>query len=226
VSRGLDKYADTLQRKYGTVIPPQVSSEITVGATNAPLTSGVEKVLPPESVSIPANKANRLKQLLDARAKYAESKPFDTGSTARGETAKKAADVLRGKVADIHPKVDDLNKEMGEAIKYRRSVARQSETAPISSIRGRPGTDKGSIVDAIDKWGGSHLEETSSKIEDARKLLLNPINLVKPLELPNELRKMAVRGASGAARPIDAAVKKLPAGTKNAILQGLLEKKR
>ena len=226
VSRGLDSYADRLQRKYGQVIPPNVSPEITVGATGKALTSGAEKVIAPESVTIPANKANRLRQLLDARARYAQSKPFEAGSPAKGETAKSAADILRGKLSDLDPEVGELNKEMGHAIKLRSSVNRQSKNAPISSIRGRHGTDKGSIIDFIDKAGGSKLEKLSNSITDAKDLLLNPINLVKPLEMPNEVRKMGVRAATAAARPADAVRKKLPKDTGNALFRALLELKR
>lgn len=148
---------------------------------------------------VSAKNAQRLKKILDSEANYAQSKPFDTQAAARGESAKTAADVLRSKISEIDPQVDSLNQGMGEAIRARDALARSSRSTPIASIRGTPGTDKGSLVDLIDKMGGSNLEKLSSQIEDAKGLLIKPSNLVKPLEAPNEIRKMGVRAASGAA---------------------------
>jgi hypothetical protein len=177
-------------------------------------------------VNIAAKNAQRVKRLMDNEANYARSKPFDTAASARGETAKSAADVLRNKIAEIDPRVGQLNSEMGEAIRLRDALARSSATAPISSIRTQAGTDKGSLIDSIDKMAGSNLESLSSRIEDARGLLLKPTNLVKPFELSNEVRKLVVRGTAGAARPVDNVLDKLPEETRTSLIRALMESKR
>lgn len=170
-----------------------------------------------------APRAQKLRQLLDARADYAQAKPFDTAGLAKGESAKKAADIVRSKLSALDPQVGELNDKMSEAIRLRNALSRASKSAPISSIKGSPGTDKGSLIDAIDKMGGSKLEKLSSDIQSAKDLLINPANFVKPLEMPNEVRKSLVRGAAGTARGAEAVA---PKGLDRALVQALMEANR
>jgi len=187
----------------------------------------VEKFVPPANAEgmsqLSAKNAQRFKRIFDAQANYANAKPFEPGATARGESAKRAADVLRSKVAGVDPRVDSLNQEMAEAIRLRNALERASQSAPISSIKGAPGTDKGSLIDAIDKMSNSKLEKLSSDVQSAKDLIINPINFVKPLEAPNELRKAAVRGAAGLARGADAVT---PPQADIAIINALMQAKR
>lgn len=168
-----------------------------------------------------AKNAQRLKKIFDSEANYAASKPFDLSSAAKGEEAKKAADILRSKISGLDPAVQELNSSMSKAIRAREALSRSSRSTPIAAIRGTPGTDKGSLIDMIDKMAGSNLEKRSSQIDEAKSLLLDPVNLVKPLQLPNELRKLGVRAAAGTARQLE----KLPNSTR-ALIGAILQAKK
>lgn len=167
-------------------------------------------------------KADRLRQLLDARAGYNNAKPYEAGALAKGEGAKAAADILRRQI-NAKPGVGVLKDEMKSAANLRDTLARQSNSAPISSIRGAPGTDKGSLVDAIDKMSGSKLEKLSGEITDASDLIIHPGNFFKPLQALNETKKLGIRGAAGAARAVDAAT---PDQALEMALRALFEAKR
>lgn len=172
---------------------------------------------------ISAKNAQRIRRALDSQANYAASKPFDTAAVARGEDAKAAADVLRSKLSQLGPEVDDLNSGMRNAINIRDTLAQRARTSPIAAIRGDIGTDKGSLIDTVDQMAGSHLRDLGDDLDTARNLLLKPRNLAKPLELPNELRKMAVRSMAAPAQAIDAAT---PNGSGQALFRALLESER
>lgn len=170
-----------------------------------------------------APRAQRLKQLLDGRARYGASKPFDNTAVAKGESAQKGADIVRRKLSELDPQVGQLNDEMSEAIRMRETLRSKAASAPISSIRGEAGTDKGSLIDAVDKMGGSKLERLSGDIDWAKDHLMKPQNLVKPLEMPNEVRKGVMRGAGRGARMAEPAVSPT---SLQAILQSILEAKK
>jgi len=170
-----------------------------------------------------AKNAQRLKRVLDSEANYGASKPFDTSAVARGESAKTAADILRGKISGVDPQVGELNSGMGEAIRLRDALAKSSSSAPISSIRGAPGTDKGSLIDAIDKMSGSNLEGLSSGIDSSKGLLMKPSNFFRPLEASNEAKKAGIRAAAGVARGSEAL---MPGESQMALLRAALEAKR
>lgn len=142
-----------------------------------------------------AKNAQRLKRHLDqVEANYSKSALFDPTSKAKSEEAKRAADVFRNKLSALDPRVGQLNQEMGENIRLRDALLDKSRNAPISAIKGKPGTDRGSLVDAMDKAAGSNLEGLSQNIEGAADLMLDPTRLVKPLEAPSELRRLGTRG--------------------------------
>ena len=171
---------------------------------------------------LPDVKADRLRQLLDARAGYNAGKPYEMGAAAKGESAKAAADILRRQV-NSKPGVAPLKEEMRSASGLRDALARTSNSAPISSIRGAPGTDKGSLVDAIDKMSGSKLEQLSTNIQDASELILQPGNFFKPLQALNETKKLGIRGAAAAARGVEAAT---PDQSLEMLLKTIFEAKR
>lgn len=168
---------------------------------------------------LPDVKADRLRQLLDARAKYGASQPFDATATAKGESAKAAADILRRQINE-KPGVGPLKAEMANAYRLSNALRKKSASSPISAIKGKPGTDKGSLIDAIDKMGGNELEKLSNQIQEASGLLMKPSNLVKPLEMPNELRKMLIRSAAGTARGLESAI---PENSQDAILRTIFD---
>lgn len=163
-------------------------------------------------------RALRLKRAADAAADYGQSKPFDPTASAKGEEAKSLADVLRRQV-NANPEVASLNSEMADILAKKAFITKGAKSAPISTVRAQPGTDKDSIIKAVDKMAGSGLENLDSRIGVAKDLLLKPSALVKPLELPNELRKLVTRGGVSLAEGVSKAV---PEGSKDAILAAAL----
>jgi hypothetical protein len=209
-----DKLKELLQGKSVEVNPERLRG-ISPGLDNlASKMSG--KVNEEGRRQMSATRAQRLKQLLDGRAQYGASKPFDNTAVAKGETAQKAADIVRRKLSDLDPQVGKLNDEMGEAIRLRNALRTKSASAPISAIRGEAGTDRGSLIDAVDKMAGSKLERLSGDIEDARKTLFKPSNIAHPLMLPGEALKAGKRAAGRTARIVEPA-------TGNESLQAILQ---
>jgi len=142
-----------------------------------------------------AKNAQRLKRYMDqVEANYGKAALFDPTARAKSEEAKKVADVFRNKLSALDPSVSQLNREMADNIRLRDVMLDKSRNAPISAIKGKPGTDRGSLVDAMDQAAGSDLEGLSQNIENAADLMLDPTRLVKPLEAPSELRRLGTRG--------------------------------
>jgi hypothetical protein len=180
VSPRLDKYAQLLEERAGN------SGE--------------------DFATIAADKANILKRNLDRQAKYAASTPFEPGAAAKEKTAKAAADVIRNKISQVDPGVAPLNEEMGQAIRIRNSIARQAKSRPLRAINGKPGTDQGSMIDYIDKYAGSKLEQRAQDIDIAKSRLFPQgvaAELVHPLQATKALYKMGVRGAGATANLIE-----------------------
>lgn len=171
---------------------------------------------------LPDAKADRLRQFLDAKAKYSSSQPFDTTSVAKGEGAKKAADILRKQI-NAKPGVGPLKDEMANAYRLSNSLKKKSASSPIAAIKSKPGTDKGSLIDAIDKMSGSELEKHSNQITEASGLIMKPSNFFKPLEALNETKKVGIRAAAGAARGVEALT---PEISQEAFIRAILEAKR
>lgn len=166
-------------------------------------------------------RALRLKRAADAAANYGQSKAFDPSAVAKGEEAKSLADILRSQINRV-PGAQDINAEMADIMAKKNALARGARNAPISSIRAQPGTDKDSLVKAVDKLAGSDLEGLDSRIGNAKDLLLHPGNFAKPLEALNELKRVGIRGGAEASRVLD----KAPVGTKESLINALLQGKR
>lgn len=190
-----DKLAELLKGKSVELNPDRFKESVPNLAK-----SMAKKVGPEGRMSMSATRAQRLKRLLDSKSDYAQGKPFDVAAQAKGETAKSSADIVRRKLEGVHADVGPLNDEMREIYQRTAPVKRAAATRPISAIKGGSDLDKGSSIDYIDKMAGSKLERLSEDIQGAKELLIHPANFVKPLEAPNELRKVIVRGAHGAAR--------------------------
>lgn len=166
-------------------------------------------------------RALRLKRAADSAANYNSSKAFDPSATAKVEEAQSLAGILRNQL-NAQPGVREVNSEMADILAKKSALSRGARNAPISSIRAQPGTDKDSLVKAVDKLAGSDLEGLDNRIGSAKDLLLHPTNLVKPLEFAAELRKTGTRGAVELSR----ALEKLPPGSTPATLNAILNAKK
>jgi hypothetical protein len=216
ISPGLDKYAETLSRKA------REGAGTANAAEHFTQQAGLTEAEPVRAV-IKGERANKLRQLLDAHADYGAGKPFDNVAVAKGEEAKRVADIMRNKVATARPEIQPVHDQLSQAFNYSGKLRKASAGGPIASIKANPGTDTGSIIDFIDKNAGSKLEKLSNQIESAKHLLIDPENFVKPLQFPNEVRKVVVRGAAAGARGAEAIT---PTGSGMALREALLEAKR
>jgi gas vesicle protein len=209
IDEATPQYADML-RKRGSASQP-VGLEV----------AGAPAPLPPQRVDVEAPRALRLKRALDA-SNYSKSKPFDPVAMAKDDTNKKAADHLRRQLDNLGPEVNQVNDEMAKKMALRDALAERSRSAPISAISGKEAGDKGQLIKLIDRDAGSSLEALGNRIDTADDLLLDPKNLVKPLQLPSELLKMAQRGGIS----LSEALSKIPDGTAGALRSSVLETKR
>jgi hypothetical protein len=175
-----------------------------------------------DKVALPANRANAIKRALDQEAKYAQNTAWDPRAAAKAGQAKSASDALRSQI-NQNPDVATINEELQGVLAKQGHMKRLARSSPISSIQGKPGTDRGSLLDWVDKASGSKLEKLGNEITGAKGMLLKPSNLIKPLEAPNEVRKILGRAGMKAGSLVDAAT---PKGTADVTLRSLLESLR
>lgn len=206
---GLDKLGAKMAQKAAPAQPSPM-----LGSQPTPTT--------PQRVNISAERGLRLKQALAGKANYGKSKPHDPSATAKGEEAAQVAGSVRRQLEDLGPEVRQINEEVAERIALRDALQGKMGTTPIEAITVKPGTSNYSVVKSIDEGAGSDLVGLGQRIKSGQDLLIQPSKLLKPLEAPNELRKLGVRGASSLAE----ALQKLPEGTGQAAIRGVLEGKR
>lgn len=164
--------------------------------------AGGPKAVTPARVEISGERALRLKRAADASAGYSSSKPFDPVASAKGEEAKQLADILRAQI-NSDPRAATLNTEMGETFALKKALADKAKTSPISAISPSETTDRGQLIKMIDQRAGSNLEGLGNRLDSAGDLLISPKRLLRPLEAPDELRKLGVRGAAEASKHLN-----------------------
>lgn len=170
-------------------------------------------------------KADRLKRVLDARASYKNATAYgDPEVLKSGETAKKAADLMRKKIYGKAPEAEKLNAEISDAMRLSDVIGRKAKTAPIAATKGAPGTDKGVLVDKIQKMSGragESLEDLSGRIGTAQENLMDPRRLIHLLQAPQEVRRMAVRAVDKVGSVSEAPLRKTTKPTLSLILEKL-----
>lgn len=96
------------------------------------------------------------------------------------------------------------------------------ERSPVATFRGaKAGRDSAEALKKLDELAGDGgLSELSDVVTSAERSLLDPVRLVKPLEAPNELRRMLFRSAMQAGPTLEKA-----GGTvsEDVLLKALLE---
>lgn len=151
---------------------------------------------------------------------YKTKGALDGPTMIRNEEFAKASDSLRPHLTSMDKRVDPLLTKSSEAITLR-DVLKPKLKKPISGLT-TSADDNLAILSKVDEMAGSNLRGFGDDVSRAQDLLLDPSKLIRPLEAPNELRKIAVRGASS----VGAAMDKAPAGTKESLAAALLETKR
>jgi hypothetical protein len=171
----------------------------------------------PQRAILSGDRALRLKRAADAAADYGASKPFDPAATAQSEEAKSLADILRRQI-NADPKAAQLNEEMGQYSALRDALTKREGTAPIETLQAPLGSSRQAILSKVDQAAGTNLIGLGKDVSSAKALELHPDRLVKPLELPSEIKAIGLRGAAELSRLLN----KAPVGTKESLLNALI----
>lgn len=172
-----------------------------------------------ENGNLSAKTGQKIKQYLDDAANYARQKPFSDMASAKGDKAKYAADILRGKLSELNPRISELNEPMGRALNLRNSLKPSAEANPMATISADPLSDKGQLVQELDRLAGSDLQGLGKKLKEARGLPTRATDLLKPMSVIPTTLKYGKKATGNVSNLID---KISPPGTKESILQTLL----
>lgn len=168
---------------------------------------------------VSAKTGQRVKQYLDQISDYARQKPFSEKAISSDERARYAADILRNKLSNVDPRVSELNEPMSRALKLKRNISMPSETSPIQTVSVDPLSDKGQLIQELDRLSGSDLSGLGSTIREAKALKTDPFSLAQPLKGISTGIKLGKLGVGRISSPVS---KYSPTGTKESILQELL----
>lgn len=161
-----------------------------------------------------------LRQALDKDA-WKMAGAFDGDSVMKRQAQAEAANSLRPVLSGIAPETDELFEQSSNAMRLRDVLAK-GEKDPIKLLQPGDATTKAAMLTKVDDLVGTDLRSFGQEIQGAQDLLPKYSNLAKPLAAPNELRKMAIRGAAKAGT----AATKLPEGTNQALINVLLRGKQ
>lgn len=147
-------------------------------------------------VEIPLERFLRIKRGADSAAGYSKTAaPFQEGAAIKNANAKRLGDVARTQIYENAPGSQQVLADMGKDIKLKQFLTKKSNSDPVSLLKSKPGTMRDSLLAQTDNIAGSNLRGYGEKIRDAVDLQMNPKNLVNPLGVAPEVRKMATRAA-------------------------------
>lgn len=174
------KLGEKASRVEGKIISP-LGEEITTSTPGRAELSGQQLL--------------RLKRGADKAAGYSSSAaPFSEAAASRNAQARQLADVARGQIYQTHGAEDALG-SMGKDIRLKQFLTKGANRDPISLLKSKPGTMKDAALATADEAVGSNLRGAGDKIQSAIDLQMNPKNLVHPLGMMPEVRKIATRAA-------------------------------
>lgn len=146
-------------------------------------------------VEVPLQRLLRLKRASDSAAGYSKAAaPFQVAAASKNAAARQVADAARDQIYQQAPGSKDILADMGKDIKLRKFLGKKAESDPVGLLKSKAGTTKDSVLAAADDVAGTNLRGYGDKIESAVDLQMRPKNLVNPLGVAPELRKMATRG--------------------------------
>lgn len=146
-------------------------------------------------VEVPLQRLLRLKRASDSAAGYSKAAaPFQEAAASKNAAARQVADAARDQIYQQAPGSQEILADMGKDIKLRKFLGKKSESDPVGLLKSKAGTTKDSVLAAADDVAGTKLRDYGDKIESAVDLQMRPKNLVNPLGVAPELRKMATRG--------------------------------
>lgn len=161
-----------------------------------PLGEAVQTAGTSGPVEVPLERLLRLKRAADSAAGYSKTAaPFQEAAASRNVAARSVADAARNQIYENAPGSEQILADMGKDIKLKKFLAKRSESDPVGLLKAKPGTTKDSVLAAADQAAGTNLRGYGDQIESAVDLQMNPKNLVNPLGVMPEMRKMATRAA-------------------------------
>lgn len=160
----------------------------------------------PPRITVPAERALRLRQKFDELADYRKQKAL-SGEAVSGkssEQVRKAADVLRGKISDVDPRVGPLQQSQSKSLRIIKDVEGRS-LDPVALAKTRPGIqggDTGSLIRDVENLAGSNrISKAGQRIRLAEKM--EPQMTMRPLQIPQEIFKAQTLGAGAVAAGLE-----------------------
>lgn len=162
-----------------------------------------------------------LKRALDDENWLATKGVMTTEAKAKDRELESLANALRNQINDVSPEVAEANRIVSkESFPLRGALDRASYAPdPMGALTSK---SKAASFDLIDEMTGSDLLDAQKRMQRAQWLQLDPTKLAT-LNVGQEVVRTGARGAAEAARLADKAT---PAGTKESLLQAILESKR
>lgn len=164
--------------------------------------------------------AQRLKEYFDKVSGYKKAKAYGKDASPKEAGAYNVASILRGKLAEVDPRVGQLNKDMSKALRVRENVRSRSDTSPIATLTKDPvnSPDRAQEILDLDAMAGTKLAERGKDISAAQELQGGDTVFSKSGMLSNIFRGVK-RGVGSAGAGVD----KLPAGSKEALIAKILD---
>ncbi len=185
-----------LQGTKGEVNPDLVANVFPNYAKKLAESASAQGADAPARAELSGEQLLRLKRGADKAAQYSSAQaPFSENAATSNANAKQLADVVRGQIYNNAPGSEEALASMAKDIKLKNFLQKKSNTDPVGLLKTSPGTTKDSLLAAADEAAGTNLRGEGQKIKSAVDLQMNPGNLIKPLEAPTEVKRMAMRGA-------------------------------
>lgn len=162
----------------------------------------------------------RLKEYFDKISGYKKAKAYGKDASPKEAGAYNVASLLRGKLADVDPRVGELNKGMSKALRVRENVRARSDTSPISTLTKDPidSPDRAQEILDLDAMAGTQLAKRGQQISAAQDMQGGDTTFSRSGVL-RDIFRATKRGAGSAGSKVD----KLPDGTKEALIAKILD---
>lgn len=194
-----------LQGKTGKINPDTVSEVMPqfgeklaarrTGITKGSMGEDVASRLPSGDVEVSGDQLLRMKRVGDKQKNYSFSDSLNPQTVAKAKDASRMSDVARSQIYDIAPGSEEVLESMGKDIRLKNFLQKRGGSNPVSTIMTQPGTLKDSIVAQADEAAGTGLRAAGSRLQSAKKDIIEPKNFLRPLQLPGEVAKVGKRAA-------------------------------
>lgn len=176
--------------KYGAKLAERRGAEVVRGSMGEP----IEQLAQQGAVDVSGDALLRVKRVGDKMKKFSPTDAMNPNATARMQNASRASDVARQEIYDIAPGSEQVLGEMGKDIKLKNFLTKRAAKNPVSTIMTQPATMRDSIVAQVDEAAGTGLRKAGHRLSQAKEDIIEPTNLIRPLQAPAEMTKIVKRG--------------------------------